>query len=129
MFNNPAEYAGGWNFGPQDSSFLPVGSLVDGIVKAWGEGSWEDHSNPDAPHEANILKLDISKAKSLLGWSPVWNIEKAIAETVAWYRQYHTGDMYELCYNQIIDYMSDKSKSCLTHYNIKTNSGGLLCKQ
>ncbi len=111
MYNNPAEYAGGWNFGPQDSSFLPVGSLVDGIVKAWGEGSWSDHSNPDALHEANVLKLDISKAKSLLGWSPLWNIDKAIAETVAWYRQYHTGDMYKLCCNQIIDYMSDKSKS------------------
>jgi CDP-glucose 4,6-dehydratase len=129
MYENPAEYAGGWNFGPQDTSFLSVGSLVDGIVKAWGEGSWEDRSNPDAPHEANILKLDISKAKSLLGWSPLWNIDKAIDETVSWYRQYRTGGMYKLCCNQIIDYMSDKSKSCLTHKNPKTTSGGLLCKQ
>ena len=111
MYAQPAWYAGAWNFGPSDSSFLSVGSLVDGIVKAWGEGSWEDHSNPDAPHEANVLKLDISKAKSLLGWSPLWNIAKAIAETVTWYRQYHTGDMYKLCCNQIIDYMNKSTLS------------------
>jgi CDP-glucose 4,6-dehydratase len=98
-------------FRPSRFQFFFCWFIVNGIVKAWGEGSWEDHSNPDAPHEANVLKLDISKAKSLLGWSPVWNIDKAIAETVAWYRQYHTGDMYKLCCYQIIDYMSDKSKS------------------
>jgi CDP-glucose 4,6-dehydratase len=114
MAENPASYAEAWNFGPKESSFLPVGSLVDRIVKTWGEGSWEDHSKPGALHEANLLKLDISKAKSQLGWSPLWNIDKAIAETVAWYRQYPAGNMHDLCCRQIIDYMSDKSK---THYS------------
>lgn len=108
MAENPASYAEAWNFGPEDSSFLNVGSLVNRIVKTWGEGSWEDHSKPGALHEASLLKLDISKAKSLLGWSPLWNIDKAIAETVAWYRQYPSGDMYDLCCRQIKDYMSIK---------------------
>jgi len=111
MYNNPTEYAGAYNFGPTDSSFLSVGSLVDQIVKAWGQGSWQDHSNPDAPHEANILKLDITKAKSQLGWSPKWDITKAITETITWYQQYKTADMYDFCCNQIKNYIADQCRS------------------
>ena len=107
MYNNPTAYAEGWNFGPTDSSFLSVGSLVNEIVKTWGTGSWEDHSNPNAPHEANTLKLDITKAKNQLGWSPLWDIDKAITETVSWYRQYPAGNVHDFCCRQIIDYMSE----------------------
>ena len=109
MYNNPTEYAGAYNFGPTDSSFLSVGLLVDQIVQTWGEGSWQDHSNPDAPHEANILKFDITKAKSQLGWSPKWDITKAITETITWYQQYKTTNIYNLCINQITDYMTSKA--------------------
>ena len=105
MAETPAQYSEAWNFGPSDSSFLSVGSLVNQIVKTWGEGSWENHSKPGALHEANLLKLDISKAKLLLGWTPMWDIDKTITETVSWYRQYHTSDMLDLCCYQIADYM------------------------
>lgn len=127
MYNNPTVYAEGWNFGPTDSSFLPVGSLVDRIVNAWGEGSWQDHSNLNAPHEANILKLDITKAKTKLGWYPKWDINKSVTETITWYQQYKIANIYNLCCNQINDYMSYKSKSWETHQNMKTTSGGLPC--
>ncbi len=129
MYKQPIEYAGAYNFGPTESSFLSVGSLVDQIVKAWGQGSWQDYSNPNAPYEANILKLDITKAKSQLGWSPKWDIIKSITETVTWYQQYKTTNIYNLCCNQINDYMSHDSKSWETHQNMKTTSGDLLCKQ
>jgi len=105
MLKDPVEYAEGWNFGPTDASFLSVGSLVDKIVNVWGVGHWEDHSKPGALHETHLLKLDINKAKSLLEWSPLWKIEKAVAETVSWYKQYRSGDMYDLCCHQITDYM------------------------
>ena len=109
MYIHPTEYAEAYNFGPTDSSFLSVGLLVDQIVQTWGEGSWQDHSNPDAPHEANILKFDITKAKSQLGWSPKWDITKAITETITWYQQYKTTNIYNLCINQITDYMTSKA--------------------
>ena len=109
MHNNPTEYAGAYNFGPTDTSFLSVGSLVNQIVKTWGTGSWEDHSNPTAPHEANTLKLDITKAKSQLGWSPKWDIHKSITETITWYQQYKTTNIYILCCNQIKDYTTNNS--------------------
>jgi len=105
MAENPGNYVEGWNFGPTDASFLSVAELVDTIVNVWGVGYWEDHSKPGVLHEANLLKLDINKAKSLLGWSPLWTIEKAVTETVSWYKQYRSGDMYDLCCYQINDYM------------------------
>ncbi len=102
---DPATFDGAWNFGPEESSFLTVGSLVDAIVTAWGDGSWEDHSTPGAVHEAHLLKLDIAKAKALLGWHPVWNIRQAVAETVRWYSGYRNHNVHELCLGQIREYM------------------------
>ena len=37
-----------------------------------------------APHEANFLKLDCSKMKSVFGWSPLWHIDTAIEKTIEW---------------------------------------------
>jgi CDP-glucose 4,6-dehydratase len=108
LFMNPGVYEGAWNYGPEDSSFLTVGTLVDAVVTAWGSGSWEDHSDPDAVHEAHLLKLDISKAKALLGWTPVWNIDRAVNETVSWYQQYKSGRILEVCQSQIEAYMNGR---------------------
>jgi CDP-glucose 4,6-dehydratase len=108
MYGSPEEFVGGWNFGPEESSFLSVGSLVDRVVKAWGDGRWEDCSIPGAVHEANLLKLDIAKAKAYLGWSPVWGIDRAVVETVAWYRDYGAGSVHDLCLRQIADYMNSR---------------------
>jgi len=105
MYEHPLQYAEAWNFGPEDAGFITVGLLVNRMVHAWGSGCWQDCSIPGAVHETNLLKLDISKAKSFLGWAPVWDIDKAIIETVHWYRQYRTGNMYDVCCRQIRDYM------------------------
>lgn len=108
MYDKPTTYAGAWNFGPEDSSFLNVGSLVNTVVKSWGTGSWEDQSKPGSVHEAHLLKLDITKAKALLGWTPVWKIDRAVKETTEWYREYRNNAVYELCLRQINDYMNDR---------------------
>lgn len=108
MYDKPTTYASAWNFGPEDSSFLNVGSLVDTVVNSWGSGSWEDRSVPGAVHEAHLLKLDITKAKALLGWAPVWKIDRAVEETIRWYREYRNNQVYELCLRQIDDYMNDR---------------------
>jgi CDP-glucose 4,6-dehydratase len=106
MHEAPERYASSWNFGPEDLSFLSVGSLVDLVVNAWGKGAWEDRSTPGAVHEAHLLKLDITKAKTLLGWSPEWKIERAVSETVRWYREYGADRVWNLCLKQIDDYMT-----------------------
>lgn len=105
LFASPGVFDGAWNFGPEDSSFLNVGALVDKVVRSWGSGSWEDLSNPEAVHEAHLLKLDITKSKALLGWAPLWNIDRAVGETVHWYRHYQNSDVFDLCQRQINAYM------------------------
>lgn len=74
----------GFNFGPDPESNRPVKDLVEEILISW-PGKWIDQSAPGALHEAGLLNLSIAKAKRLLGWSPAWSFETAIARTVEWY--------------------------------------------
>lgn len=104
MFNNPTEYASGWNFGPNSESIVPVKDIADIIVKKWGEGNWINTSSDDEYHEANLLSLDCTKAKIYLNWAPKLNIEKAIEYTVDWYKNYNSKSIYDLCIKQIVEY-------------------------
>ncbi len=70
--------AGYYNVGPDDVDCVETGKLVDIFCNAWGEDiGWESHYD-GGPHEASFLKLDCSLIKEVFGWSPVWNIEKAV---------------------------------------------------
>jgi len=79
-------FASGWNFGPADADCRPVGQVVEMIRRRWsGPAEWRDVSGGAHPHEANLLKLDCSKARALLGWQAVWSLEEALDATVEWY--------------------------------------------
>lgn len=81
----PTALCSAFNFGPAPGSNRTVADLVQQILTRW-PGDWADKSEPDAPHEAGRLNLAIDKAFQLLGWSPVWDFSKTVAETVDWYR-------------------------------------------
>ena len=106
MFENPGQYCEAWNFGSEEGSIKSVGEVTDLVIQNWGEGSWQDQSEKNAPHETNILKLDISKARTRLGWNPVMSIEQAVTATVDWYKSYKEKNMYRFCEQQIESYMS-----------------------
>lgn len=72
-------YQGYYNVGPDDNDCVATGDLVELFCKYWGEGAkWENQEEKGAPHEANFLKLDCSKVKTILGWKPRWNIEECM---------------------------------------------------
>lgn len=75
-----------FNFGPHASDTRPVRELAQRIVAAWGQGSWDDLSDGTAVHEAKLLRLDIEKARRVLGWQPTWTFEQAVTQTVFGYR-------------------------------------------
>ena len=104
MHAAPAELAGAWNFGSSDDSFITVGAMVEQVVQHWGDG--EIDSRPDtALHEAQFLKLDSSKARTLLGWRPRWDVRTAVSKTVEWYRRHRAGeDMLAVSQEQIAAY-------------------------
>lgn len=87
LINNPLQFSGAYNFGPFPNDFLPVGKLVEHAISCWGTGNFEVPKQLNQPHEAGILKLDISKAIEQLGWTPKLNSSQAIEWTIDWYKQ------------------------------------------
>lgn len=88
MWKEPSRYNGAWNFGPDDH--IKVKNLVEFIINDWGHGSWFDKSDKmkKTNHEANVLKLNCTKAKRSLGWKPIYPIREGISETIEWYKRY-----------------------------------------
>ena len=80
--------SGWYNIGPDDKDCVTSGELVNLFAKNWGDGFSVEIGNVDGPHEANFLKLDNAKAKSQLGWHPIWGVEEAIVRTVEWTREW-----------------------------------------
>ena len=100
-------YAGWYNVGPDDCDCVTTGELVDLFCQKWGEGaSWENQAEPNAPHEANFLKLDCSKLKATFAWSPRWHIDEAIEKTCEWSKVWlNMGDIPEVMDRQIREYL------------------------
>ena len=85
-------YAGFYNVGPDDCDCVTTGDLVTLFCKCWGDGaSWENQAEPDAPHEANFLKLDCSKIKAVFGWKPRWHIQECMEKTCAFSKVWLSG--------------------------------------
>ncbi|MCL2449946.1 MAG: CDP-glucose 4,6-dehydratase [Polyangiaceae bacterium] len=84
-----ASFCDAWNFGPLPLSNRTVADLADRVVASWGEGRWVDASKGGAPHESTFLALSIDKALASLSWRPRWSFERAVVETVRWYRAYY----------------------------------------
>ncbi len=92
---NDISFAGFYNVGPDDCDCVTTGDLVDLFCKCWGEGAaWENRAEKNAPHEANFLKLDCSKIKSVFGWKPRWHIEECMQMTCRFGKVFlHGGDI------------------------------------
>ena len=106
MTENPVEFSGSWNFGPELSSVFSVQVVVEEVIKNWGNGKSYTKKNNVEPHEAKLLALDIGKVKKQLNWVPKYNSVKAIEETVKWYRKNQENKkMYRECADQIFRYM------------------------
>ncbi|MGZ5971759.1 MAG: CDP-glucose 4,6-dehydratase [Polyangiales bacterium] len=100
-------YCTSYNFGPAIDGACTVAELCDRIVAAWGSGQWIDKRDPNAPHEAGLLRLAIDRAAVELAWKPRWSVDEAIRHTVAWYRAFHHGgDVARVALEQIEAYSS-----------------------
>lgn len=91
QYKNP-ELQGYYNVGPEDSDCRTTGDLVSLFCKLWGDGAqWKDVSEANAPHEANFLRLDTTKVKTVFGWTPRWTVEEAVEKIVEWTKIYFDG--------------------------------------
>ena len=101
MWENPTEYCEGWNFGPENDSISTVWDVASALVENFGKGELKDVSDPNAVHEANLLMLDITKAKTRLGWKPRLDAKQTIDLVADWYKRYKQEDVYQLCVEEI----------------------------
>ncbi|MCE5262713.1 MAG: CDP-glucose 4,6-dehydratase [Deltaproteobacteria bacterium] len=92
LLEGRTEFAEAWNFGPPEEGSATVGEICAQIQAVWPKIDWEIKPQPGQPHEAGLLRLDCSKARAKLDWSPVWSGKTAIEKTALWYRTfYETG--------------------------------------
>lgn len=101
-------FTGAYNFGPDDESCVTTGDLTTLFCKAWGDGvNWILQEEEKAPHEATFLKLDNTKAKTILGWQPQWDIKTAIKKVVEWKKAVQHGiSATEITDRQIKEYFN-----------------------
>ena len=98
-----SKYAGYYNVGPDDCDCCRTGELVDLFCNSWGEDMKWINKHDGGPHEANFLKLDCSKVKSVFEWAPVWRISTAIEKTVEWSKEWTNGKNVLACMDKQID--------------------------
>ncbi|PUA39898.1 CDP-glucose 4,6-dehydratase [Paenibacillus elgii] len=111
LFEFGPQFAQAWNFGPEDDDVNTVKYIVEQMCFKWnGKINYKIDDAPQ-PHEATYLKLDCSKAKALIGWKPIWNLDKALDSIIEWNKEYKAGiDIGKICLDQIDLFEQEKSK-------------------
>lgn len=100
-------FCDGWNFGPSPDDARQVSWIADTLVESWGApAAWRVNGQP-VPHEAHHLRLDSTKARTILGWTPKLTLPVALEWLVEWYKAARAGaDMREITNVQIDRYFS-----------------------
>jgi CDP-glucose 4,6-dehydratase len=108
LFKQPQVFSQAYNFGPDVNDALPVNNMVNMAISAWGGGKYDIQQNKHQPHEAGLLKLDISKANAELNWRPKMNATAAVTITIDWYKNYYSPgrDMAEYTTLQIKQFLN-----------------------
>jgi CDP-glucose 4,6-dehydratase len=105
LLTHDPKFATAYNFGPHDDDAREVAWIAEKMTGFWGDGAkWVLDEEPGV-HEAGYLKLDASRARADLGWTPRLDLETALEWLVRWYRAWQAGeDMHALTLAQIEAY-------------------------
>ena len=105
---NDKDFAGSYNVGPNEDDCITTSELVNVFCEAWGNNLIWKSLTTDLPREANFLKLDCSKIKSIFDWKPHWNIKTAIEKTVEWTKvyAYNGSDIIKYTEQQINEFIN-----------------------
>ncbi|MDD5207050.1 MAG: hypothetical protein PHS17_16620, partial [Desulfobacterales bacterium] len=110
------KFSSAWNFGPPEMKPITTEAIVEQVIRCWGSGEWTHRPVPNAKKETEVLKLNWEKAANRLDWLPVYTWERAVEQTVDWFKIYQRGfdhahkDLYSVCVGQVTDYMEKGGK-------------------
>ena len=105
-------FADAMNFGPSLEEDMTVEDVVSTLKKHWIKVDYRIERPEKELHEAELLKLDCTKAFQKLKWRPVWNAEIALKETIEWYKTYYE-ETKLLTSNNINSFIQDATKKGL----------------
>jgi len=83
LFEGKKELVGAFNFAPEKENLISVKEIVQ------KSGSKFEIVPDNSKHEHQLLALDASKAKKLLGWKPKLGINNSIDWTSDWYEKFY----------------------------------------
>ena len=106
MLEGKRVFSAAWNFGPTYEGHRNVLAVVRELQKHWSKIDYQIDTDEKNPHEANLLKLDCSKANTKLKWKSVWNSSDTFAKTAQWYRMYYESG-HVLSEEQLTEYITD----------------------
>jgi CDP-glucose 4,6-dehydratase len=107
--SNHKLYSGSWNFGPNYDDCKSVEWIISFMSLYLEKLKWKIDNNAKKLHEANLLKLDISKANNLLKWYPRWNLKRTLTSIINWHDLYNKKkDIYSACISEINNFMKTK---------------------
>jgi CDP-glucose 4,6-dehydratase len=83
--------------------------MVKLAIDSWGSGEYQKENESNQPHEAGLLKLDISKVKSELNWIPKMKAIETVQFTIDWYKnfKYDIPNVNDFTTYQIISFLND----------------------
>lgn len=106
LYNEGSSYAESWNFGPDEKNHKSVGWIVNHMSEKWGDTADMVIDKNENVHESKFLKLNSEKAKSRLGWSNAYSLEKSLDSTVDWYKRYFNNENpRKICEAQINEFL------------------------
>jgi CDP-glucose 4,6-dehydratase len=101
---HPEKFSEAWNFGPNDHDAVSV-EFIAKYISSKTPGMLVESHEGDHPHEATLLKLDISKSRGRLNWMPKWSVTQALDKVLDWHEAFEAGhDMYEKSMEHIRSY-------------------------
>jgi CDP-glucose 4,6-dehydratase len=117
LYLDGIKFAEAWNFGPADEDAQTVAWIVARLESRNPGMAWRCDESSQL-HEANYLKLDSSKARTRLMWSPRWSLQEALDKTLIWHKSWRNRqDMRAYTLGQIGEYQSERAASLVRAHN------------
>jgi CDP-glucose 4,6-dehydratase len=103
LLKGDIDCAEAWNFGPSHEDNLTVSDVLFELNLHWPDLRWHI-TDLHHHHEATMLHLDSTKARTKLEWKSVWEFESSIRKTAEWYNEWlEKGKVVSR--EQLIDYI------------------------